>query len=162
MRKLTPKQKLFCEKYIELGSKIEAYRQSYNAGSMRTPSLNKCAQELFKNPAITLYIAQMQVANEKEFEHTLKDSIKLDFELIDRYKKHLLVLENPESDKNQVDAAKRSMNFIGSNGFNAAMERISKKLGFYEKDNAQKVSIPLEDSEARNARIAELKRKLAE
>lgn len=155
---LTPKQKKFCEKYIELGNKIEAYRQSYVAGKMKTPSINKCVQELFLNTLITSYIDVLQKKNEKEFKHTLNDSLKLDFELIERYKKHLSVLENPESKDAEIQAAKRTMNFIGAQGFNAAMERVSKKLGFYEKDNEQKSpSIAPEDKEAR---IKALKEKL--
>lgn len=137
MRKLTVKQTRFCEKYVELGNKIEAYRQSYNYGKMGTATINQCVNELFKNPKITLHINELQKRNKEKFEHTLDDSLRLDFELIERYKKHLSVLENPKSDIQEVQAAKRAMHFIGVNGFNAAMERVSKKLGFYQKDNEQ-------------------------
>lgn len=141
MKSLTLKQKKFCEKYIELGNKIEAYRQSYSAAKMKNASINKCVQELFLNPLITSYVDNLQKRIEKEFKHTVNDSLKLDFELIERYKNHLLVLENPKSKTTEVAAAKRAMNFIGIQGFNSAMDRVSKKLGFYEKDNAQKTPI---------------------
>lgn len=141
LKSLTPKQKKFCEKYIELGNKLEAYRQSYVADKMKVPSINKCVQELFKNTLITSYIDSLQKTNEKEFKHTMSDSLKLDFELINRYKKHLLILENPKCNPVEASASKRTMNFIGVQGFNAAMERVSKKLGFYEKDNEQKTTI---------------------
>ncbi len=138
MKNLTAKQKKFCEKYIELGNKVEAYRQSYNASKMKTPSINKCVQELWANPLITSYVFDLQNENFKEFKHTINDSLKYDFEMIARYNKHLVILENAESTQEQVQSAKRTMNFIGVQGFNAAMDRVSKKLGFYEKDNEQK------------------------
>ena len=89
---------------------------------------------------IELQIIAKNIA-EAEFNHTLKDSLKLDFELINRYKKHLEILENPLSTTKQVNTAKRAMGFIKVQGFNAAMDRVSKKLGFYEKNNEQKQTI---------------------
>lgn len=138
MKELTIKQKKFCEKYIELGNKMEAYKQSYSASKMADTTINKCVQELFNNHLITTYINKLQKENVKEFKHTLTDSLKYDFALIDRYNKHLEILEDPEAKEDQLKASRRTMSFIGAQGFNAAMDRVSKKLGFYEKDNQQK------------------------
>lgn len=137
MKELTPKQKKFCEKYIELGNKLEAYRQSYNAGNMKNTTINKCVNELFSNPLITTYIEILQKRNEKKFEHDIDDSLRLDFDIINKYKLHISVLENPKSTEKQIEVAKRTIQFIGIKGFDSAMERVSKKLGFYAKDNEQ-------------------------
>lgn len=141
MKSLTPKQKKFCEKYIELGNKLEAYRQSYSASKMKSTTINKCVNELFSNPLITTYIEVIQSENKKNFDHTLSDSLKLDFELINKYRKHIEVLENPKSTDEQVNVARRAILFIGIKGFDSAMDRVSKKMGFYEVDNKQKAPV---------------------
>ena len=131
---LTVKQKRFCEKYVELGNKIEAYRQSYNAERMALTTINGCVQELMKKELITAYIKEIQENNRKEFNHTISDSLKLDYEMVKNYKDNLAVLQNPKANKKQIEIAQRVLQFIGVQGFNAAQDRIAKKLGYYEKD----------------------------
>ena len=131
---LTVKQKRFCEKYVELGNKIEAYRQSYNAERMTLNSINSAVQELMKKALITNYIKEIQEKNQKEFSHTISESLKLDFEMVENYKENLAVLRNPKATKKQIEVAERVLRFIGAQGFNAAQDRIAKKLGYYEKD----------------------------
>lgn len=131
---LTPKQLKFCQIYLETGNKSEAYRKSYNAGNMTNNSIGVATFELFKNPKITKYIAYLQEKSEKTFIHTIEDSLKLDYEIIERYKFHTDILNNPKSTKKNIEVAERVLKFIGIAGFNAAQERIAKKLGYYEKD----------------------------
>lgn len=131
---LTPKQRKFCEKYIELGNKQEAYRQSYNAVNMQYNSINSAVKELMKNPLINDYIAEIQEKSQKAFIHTIEDSLKLDYEMIQTYNDNVAVLRNIKSTKKQIEVAQRVLNYIGVAGFNAAQERIAKKLGYYEKD----------------------------
>lgn len=133
---LTPKQRKFCEKYIELGNKQEAYRQSYNASRMTNSSIGKEVFVLFQNPNVTQYIEELQEKNQKAFIHTIEDSLKLDYEIIERYKFHTDILNNPKSTKKNIEVAERVLKFIGIAGFNAAQERIAKKLGYYEKDKS--------------------------
>lgn len=49
---LTPKQEKFCLVYLETGNASEAYRQSYDAQSMKPETVNKRASELLDNGAI--------------------------------------------------------------------------------------------------------------
>lgn len=131
---LTPKQRKFCEKYIELGNKQEAYRQSYNAGNMNNNSINSAVKELMRNPLINDYIAEIQEKSQKAFIHTIEDSLKLDYDMIETYNSNVAILRNMKSTKKQIEVAQRVLNYIGVSGFNAAQERIAKKLGYYEKD----------------------------
>jgi len=133
---LTPKQRKFCEKYIELGNKQEAYRQSYNAINMSNTSINGATQQLFRNELITTYIAELQEKSQKVFVHTIQDSLKLDYDMIETYNSNVAVLRNMKSTKKQIEVAQRVLSFIGVAGFNAAQERIAKKLGYYEKDKS--------------------------
>ena len=76
----------------------------------------------------------MQEKNQKAFIHTIEDSLKLDYEMIQTYNDNVAVLKNIKSTKKQIEVAQRVLNYIGVAGFNAAQERIAKKLGYYEKD----------------------------
>jgi hypothetical protein len=142
---------------------MEAYKQSYNASNMKYSTINKCVVELMNNPLITTYIDSIQKKKEEEFSHTITDSLRLDFELIERYKKHIAVLENPQSTDKEIAIAKRTIQFIGIKGFDSAMDRVSKKLGFYEKNNEQRqptININSEYSDSDEKRLQELKQKL--
>ena len=49
---LTPKQEKFCLVYLETGNASEAYRQAYDAQSMKPETVNKRASELLDNGVI--------------------------------------------------------------------------------------------------------------
>ena len=52
-KKLTPKQEGFCLSYVETGNASEAYRLNYNAGKMKSGTINTRAKELLKNGPIS-------------------------------------------------------------------------------------------------------------
>jgi len=131
---LTPKQMKFCEKYIELGNQMQAYKIAYNVDKMTDNAVNKEAWVLLKNPKLTQYIDELKAKTQKVFIHTIEDSLKLDYQLIENYNHQVSVLNNPKSTKKNIEVAQRVLKFIGSVGFNAAQDRVAKKLGFYEKD----------------------------
>lgn len=133
-RSLTPKQKRFCEKYVECGNKSEAYKIAYNAENMTYTSINAAVYELFKNPLIVAYVGELTKENQKVFVHTLNDSLKIDFEIVEKYKRHLAIVENEKSTQKKLEVSQRVLAVIGVQGFNSAQERISKKMGFYVKD----------------------------
>lgn len=138
---LTIKQEAFAQAFIRLGDKSAAYREVYSCNNLKPKSIHELASTLSTNIKVASRIKELQdiarKASEHEFSHTITDSLKLDFQLINRYNKHLEILENQHSTTKQVNAAKRAMAFIKVQGFNAAMDRVSKKLGFYEKNNEQ-------------------------
>ena len=158
--KLTKQQENFCQAFIRLGDKTAAYREAYNASNMKPETIYSRASKLSNEYKVSIRITELQAItkeiSEQEFKHTIYDSLKLDLEMVERYKKHIAILENPESDAKQIEVAKRTIQFIGVAGFNAAQDRISKKQGFYEKDNEQKQPTITLSPEEREKRIAEL------
>jgi phage terminase small subunit len=60
MSKLTDKQEKFCHLVIELGNNSEAYRQAYNAGKMKTETINRKAKELMDNGKITARLTELR------------------------------------------------------------------------------------------------------
>jgi len=144
IKTLTPKQIKFCEKYVETGNKMEAYKQSYASSNMQYTTINKCVNDLFANPLITTHIIELQRLLAGKFEHTVEDAIKMDFDIINKYNRFISILENTISTPKDIEAAARTMKFIGINAYNGAMDRISKRMGFYEKDNTQKAPTGLD------------------
>jgi hypothetical protein len=157
--KLTAKQEKFCQAYIKLGDKSAAYREAYSTSKMKPGSINVKASELFKNGKITVRVQELQKEVKKKDKYTLEASIHRDLKLIQRYERALDILENIKSKPKAIDAAERTIKFIGANGYNSAQERLSKQHGFYEKDNEQKGSLVVESREERDNRIEELIRK---
>jgi len=141
MKNLTLKQERFAQAYVQLGDKSAAYREAYSCEKMKDTTIHSKACILSENGKVRARIEELQniakTISEEGFLHTITDSLKLDFMVINKYEKHLKVLENPASTIRQINIAKRALAFIKVQGFNAAMDRVSKKLGFYEKNNEQ-------------------------
>ena len=57
---LTPKQELFCLKYLETGNATSAYKQSYSAEKMKSESVNVEASKLLSNPKIAQRIEELR------------------------------------------------------------------------------------------------------
>jgi phage terminase small subunit len=57
---LTAKQEAFCIAYLKTGNASEAYRRSYDAAGMSTPSINRKAKELLDNGKITARLAVLR------------------------------------------------------------------------------------------------------
>jgi phage terminase small subunit len=165
INKLTIKQENFAQAYVKLGDASKAYREAYSCGKTKDTVIHVKACEILKNGKVAVRVAELQAISkeisEKEFKHTIYDSLKLDLEMVERYKRHIAILENPESTAKEIEVAKRTIQFIGVAGFNAAQDRISKKQGFYEKDNNQKsTTVILEDENSVKDRVAALMAKM--
>jgi len=69
---LTPKQELFCQKFIELGNASEAYRESYDTSRMKDATINRAASQLLGNYKITTRL------NELSEYHSTRHNITID------------------------------------------------------------------------------------
>ena len=135
---LTHKQELFCQEYMKTGNKSEAYRRAYDASNMSENSINVNASKMNNNAKVALRIKELQDEQKKRFEYTLEKSVKRDLNLIETYEAALEVLQNISSIDSEISAADRTIKYIGATGYSQAQDRLSKQLGFYEKDNKQK------------------------
>lgn len=57
---LTPKQELFCQKYVLTGNKSEAYRIAYNADNMKDETIHKKASALTSKEEVRGRIQEIQ------------------------------------------------------------------------------------------------------
>lgn len=60
MRELTPKQEKFCQEYIKLGCKSEAYKASYSTSNMKKSTINRRAVTVADLPHVRARIEQLQ------------------------------------------------------------------------------------------------------
>lgn len=72
MSKLTPKQENFCLAYIETGNASEAYRQSYNASSMKPDTVQRAAKTLLDNSKIAARLEELRRPAIKAAQMTLE------------------------------------------------------------------------------------------
>lgn len=143
---LTRKQEIFCIEAVKQPTLSAAYRIAYDTKNMSDEAVNVEASVLMKNPKIAIRVQELKSQVTKKELYTLEQSIRRDLSLIQRYEAALDVLENIESKDKDIEAAERTIKFIGSNGYNSAQERLSKQHGFFERDNTQKsVTIDLVD-----------------
>jgi phage terminase small subunit len=78
-KNLTPKQEMFCLKYIETGNASEAYRQSYDAEDMKPETVNRKAKELIDNGKIAARVKKLQSLHQRRHEVTV-DSLTTEYE----------------------------------------------------------------------------------
>jgi phage terminase small subunit len=106
-KKLTPKQEMFCNTYIEVGNASEAYRRAFDAGAMKPETVNRKAVELLNNGKITARVEALQAELKSKFDIT----------------------------KERVLTELAKIGFANTNNLNAkikALETINKMLGFNE------------------------------
>lgn len=70
---LTPKQEKFCLVYLETGNASEAYRQAYDAQSMKPETVNKRASELLDNGVIAGRLSELRAPIIAKAQLTVED-----------------------------------------------------------------------------------------
>lgn len=141
--KLTPKQELFSQKYIELGNATAAYKIAYNCENMKIMSINRKAKELIDNVNISARIKQLQnklsekhdISKErilKELECILNADIK-DYVHFDGDELKFKSFDDlTEAQTKAIESIKMGRNGLELklHGKNWTVERICKMLGY--------------------------------
>lgn len=73
---LTPKQELFCQKYVESGNASEAYREAYNTERMKPETVNREAFELLQNPKIAARVEELKARQLKRHDVTIERVVR--------------------------------------------------------------------------------------
>lgn len=138
---LTKKQEMFCQEVLKQDTYSDAYRIAYNASGMSAETINSKASILMADGKIRARVDELKSKLESKALYTIEQSMKRDLSLIERYEAALDVLENDKAEKNQVEAAERTIRHIGASAYNSAQERLSKQSGWFKKDNSQRKSV---------------------
>lgn len=181
--KLTAKQEMFCQAFIQTGNKSEAYRMSYNCSRMKNESIHRKAVELFENGNITARVEQLQkeVAERNkvtvdELVMALAGMVRFDIaELYDQDGNLKPIHQIPINARLMVTEVETFEEYANAGGERVpigqtrkvkvvrkldAIEKLMKHLGGYQKDNAQKSSVFVMTPDERKSRLEELKGKL--
>ena len=145
---LTPKQEKFCREYIKTGNASEAYRLAYDAKNMAAITINKRASELLANSDIAGRIAEINQKAVEQCAMTIADWIKEVKRLSTVDPRKLSHKDGRPKMLHELDddtAAAIASVEVGVDGIkykfwdkNAALEKVGKHLGAYERDNQQK------------------------
>ena len=81
---LTLKQSSFCNKYIQTGNASEAYRQAYNAKTMKAETIHRKAAELIENGKVTARIDELQSRIREDHKITIDTQVAKYRELFDQ------------------------------------------------------------------------------
>lgn len=158
---LTEKQERFCQSYIELGNKSDAYRVAYDADAMNSNSVRVAANEVFNVPNVSLRIEELQKEirerNKVKIDDVLgvlADMIKFDIaEIYDEEGRLKNIKDIPKPHREMINSVKVYEDFMNIDGQREkigetkevkilnkldVIEKFMRHLGGYEKDNAQK------------------------
>ena len=101
-KKLTPKQRKFCEEYVTTGNGSEAYRRAYDVRPNTTiETIKVSASELLANPNIALTIAKLQKQQADKFEITRSDVAKGYLEIIQAWRSLMQLASKEELTKDE-------------------------------------------------------------
>lgn len=135
---LNPKQEIFAQEIVNGSNQTEAYKKAYPNSKALEKTISEAASRLVRNNKVSARIKELSRIGQdiagKQFSYTIQDGLRLDFELVNDYLFQKKILQNNKSTKKQIEVAKRVISVIGISGYNAAQERIAKRLGHYEKD----------------------------
>ncbi len=138
MKKLTPKQEKFCQLYVELGNKSDAYRGAYDVKSTTTnASVNSKAYELCEKVELRLRIEEIRANLKKANKIDKQWIIDQHQEIIDWYKelKQLAKQEDiSDKDKKRVYMLK---DLIKGSDFRGSLDSITKMLGLNEPEKVK-------------------------
>lgn len=153
-RALTPKKEAFCLAYLETGNASEAYRKAYNASRMSDPVIHNKASALLAKGEIRVRLKELRQPaidnTQVTVERVLQEAARLAFaDIRQLYRPDGSLKPIHELDDDMAAAITGVDVQVSSEGVathkykladkNAAIERLFKHLGMYERDNSQKV-----------------------
>ncbi len=137
-KKLTPKQRKFCEEYVTTGNGSEAYRRAYDVRPNTTiDSIKVRASELLKNSNILVTIEQLQEQQAKKFEITRSDVAKGYLEIIQAWRSLMQLASKEELTKDEKQKFYLLKEMVKGSDYRGAYDSLAKMFGLNEPDKAQ-------------------------
>ncbi len=178
---LTQKQENFCQVYIALGNASEAYRKAYPSSlKWKKKTVNEAASRMTTNSKVLARIKELQKETARKLlisdDSVLKEHARIGFSDIRRIFDENGRLKSVEALDADTAAAIASMKVVTKNigdgeveytheiklwPKNQALESLSKHLGLFAKDNAQKRPDLMTSSDI-EMELAELGRELGQ
>lgn len=137
-KKLTPKQRKFCEEYVNTGNGSEAYRRAYDVRpNTSIDTIKVSASELLANPNISLTIAKLQEKQAKHFEITRQDVAKGYLEIIQAWRSLMQLASKEELTKDEKQKFYLLKEMVKGSDYRGAYDSLAKMFGLNEPDKTQ-------------------------
>ena len=155
---LTEKEEAYCQAYVRVKNKTEAYISAFNTSKMKRETINRKAFEVHEKPRVTARIRQLLADIEEETKIDVAELVKtlasmVRFDIGEFYDEngclksvhqmsltarqmisHIESQESYNSKGEFIGTTKKIRNISKLD----AIEKLMKHLGAYEKDNKQK------------------------
>ena len=136
--KLTPKQRRFCELYVDNGNASESYRLAYDVGiDTKVSTITSKASHLLAEYNISTTIDKLRKQQAERFEITRSDVAQGYLEIINAWKR-LMVLASKESlSKDEKQKFYLLKEMVKGSDYRGAYDSLAKMFGLNEPDKTQ-------------------------
>ena len=137
-KKLTPKQRKFCEEYVTTGNGSEAYRRAYDVGvNTKIETIKVKASHLLAQDNISTTIAELQKQQAKHFEITRQDVAKGYLEIIQAWRSLMQLASKEELTKDEKQKFYLLKEMVKGSDYRGAYDSLAKMFGLNEPDKTQ-------------------------
>ena len=137
-KKLTPKQRKFCEEYVTTGNGSEAYRRAYDVGvNTKIETIKVKASHLLAQDNISTTIAKLQEKQAKHFEITRQDVAKGYLEIIQAWRSLMQLASKEELTKDEKQKFYLLKEMVKGSDYRGAYDSLAKMFGLNEPDKTQ-------------------------
>jgi len=136
--KLTPKQRNFCELYVDNGNASEAYRLAYDVGkNTKVETIKVNASKLLSDTNISLTIKDLRKQQADRFEITRSDVAQGYLEIINAWKRLMVLASKETLSKDEKQKFYLLKEMVKGSDYRGAYDSLAKMFGLNEPDKTQ-------------------------
>ena len=136
--KLTPKQRNFCELYVDNGNASESYRLAYDVGiNTKVSTITSKASHLLAEYNISTTIKDLRTQQADKFEITRSDVAKGYLEIINAWKRLMTLASKETLSKDEKQKFYLLKEMVKGSDYRGAYDSLAKMFGLNEPDKTQ-------------------------
>ena len=136
--KLTPKQRNFCELYVDNGNASEAYRLAYDVGkNTKVSTIKSKASHLLAEYNISTTIKHLRKQQAERFEITRADVAQGYLEIINAWKRLMVLASKETLSKDEKQKFYLLKEMVKGSDYRGAYDSLAKMFGLNEPDKTQ-------------------------
>ena len=136
--KLTPKQRRFCELYVDNGNASESYRLAYDVGiNTKVETIKVNASKLLSDTNISLTIDKLRKQQADKFEISRSDVAKGYLEIINAWRSLMVLASKEKLSKDEKQKFYLLKEMVKGSDYRGAFDSLAKMFGLNEPDKTQ-------------------------
>lgn len=136
--KLTPKQRHFCELYVDNGNASESYRLAYNVGKdTKVSTIKSKASHLLAEYNISTTIDKLRKKQADKFEISRSDVARGYLEIINAWKSLMVLASKEKLSKDEKNKFYLLKEMVKGSDYRGAYDSLAKMFGLNEPDKTQ-------------------------